>query len=73
MMRPIDPPPPPLPEHISLETLTAERAELYSHVAPPGRTIPIKMAPFPVDDTILGEEDIAKTVTRLWIHRAGGP
>ena len=40
---------------------------------PPGIPIPIKVYPFPVDDTILGEEEISEAVTRLRLHRAGGP
>ena len=49
-MWPRDPP----PARISLETLTTERAELYAHVPPPGRPIPIKVSLFPVDITIPG-------------------
>ena len=56
-----------------METLTAERAELYAHVLPLGRPIPIKVAPFPVGDIILGGEDIAKAVLRLRLHRTVGP
>ena len=70
-MRPIGPPP--NLERISLETLTEEHAELYAHVQSPGRPIPIKVGPFPMDDNILGEEDISEAVTRLWLHRAVGP
>ena len=43
----------PTPNRVSLETLTAKRAELYAHVPPPGRPIPIEVAPFPVDENIL--------------------
>ena len=68
------PPPPPLPPaRISLETLTAERVELYAHVPLSGRPIPIEVAPFPVYDNITVEEDIAEAVLRLRLHRAGGP
>ena len=45
--------------------VTAERVELYAHVLPPGRPIPIKVSPFPVNDTIPGEEDISEAVTWL--------
>ena len=58
-----DRPPPPL--RISMETLTAERAELYAHVPPPWRPIPIEVAPFPIYDNIPGENDISKVVLRL--------
>ena len=51
----------------------AERAELYAHVPPPGRTIPIKVALFPTYDTILGEEEIAEALMRLGLHCARGP
>ena len=39
---------------IYLETLMVERVDLYAHFPPPGRPIPIKVPPFPVDDTIPG-------------------
>ena len=44
----------PTPARISLETLMAERAELYAHVLPPGRSIPVEVAPFPVYYNIPG-------------------
>ena len=55
----------PPPARVSLETLTEEHAELHAHVPPPGRPIPIEVSPFPVDDDILGGEDIAETLLRL--------
>ena len=45
---------------------------LYTHVPQPGGPIPIKVAPFPVDDTIPGEKKIAELLTRLRMHRARG-
>ena len=51
----------------------AERAELYAHIPPPGRPIPIKVSPFPVDDNILELEDISESVIHIRLHRAGGP
>ena len=50
-----------------------ERADLYAHVPLPGRPILTKIAPFPIYDTILGEEETAEAVTRLSLHRAAGP
>ena len=64
---------PPPPARVSTETLTEERAELYAHVPPLGQHIPIEVPPFPVDDNIQGEEDIAKAVLRLRLHRDRGP
>ena len=61
------------PSRVSLDILMAESTELYTHVPPPGRPIPIGVAPFPMDDTIPGEEYISEAVTRLRLHRAGGP
>ena len=61
--------PPPL-ACVFLETLKAERVELYSHVLPPGIPIPIEVAPLPVDENILGEEEISEAVLQLRIHCA---
>ena len=63
---------PPPPAHISLETLIAERADLYAHIPPPGRPITIEVAPLPVDDNILGEGEISEAVMQLRLHRNGG-
>ena len=63
---------PPSPARVSLKNLTAERAEIYVHVPPPGRPIQIYAAPFPVDDNIPGEKEIAKAVLRMQLHRSGG-
>ena len=50
-----------------------ERAELYAHIPPTGRPIPIKAAPFLVDNNILGEEEITEAAIRLRMHRTGDP
>ena len=55
---------------MGLETLTAD---LYAHIPPPGRPIPIEVYRFPVYYNIPGEEDIDKAVQRLRLHCAGGP
>ena len=55
----------PPPARVSLETLTEERADLYAHVPPPGRHIPIEVGPFPVDENIMGEEYISEAVLRM--------
>ena len=69
-MRPIDPPP---PARLSLETLMAERVGIYAHFPLPVIHIPIGVAPFPVDDTIPGEEEIPEAVMRLRLHFTGSP
>ena len=65
--------PPPPSERISLETLTMERAEIYAHVPPPGRPIIIELSHLPVDDNILGEENIAEAVIKLQLHCDDAP
>ena len=46
------------PARVTLERITAERVELYSYVPPPGKNIPIYVQPFPVDDSVLTEEEV---------------
>ena len=64
---------PPPPVCISLDTLTAERADLYTHVQTPGQPISIDVASFPVDYNIPGEEDIDEAVMRMRLNCAGSP
>ena len=56
---------PPPTARVSLETLTEECADLYTYVPPPGKIIAIEVPDFPVDDNILGGEDISEAVLRL--------
>ena len=48
------------------------RVELYSYVPPLGTKIPISVQPFPVDDSVLTEDEIEWSVTRLRNHRSRG-
>ena len=47
--------------------------DLYAHVPPLGRPIPIEVYHCPVDDNIPGQEEIAKVVLRLRLHCARSP
>ena len=64
---------PPPPASISLDTLTEERSEIYTHVPPLGRPIPIYVYLFPVDENIPGEGGISEAVMRIRLHCAEGP
>ena len=55
----------PPPAQVTLERITAERAELYSYVPPPGRNIPISVQLFPVDDSVPTQHKIEWAVTLL--------
>ena len=48
----------PPPAWVALQQITAERAELYIHVPPPGTNISISVQPFLVDDSVPTEEEI---------------
>ena len=63
---------PPSTPRVSLETLMAERAELYSRIMPQRQPLPIEVALFPVDDNILGEEVIYEAVLQLQLNCARG-
>ena len=58
--------------YIFLETLPVECAELYAHALTPGRPITIKLDPFPMNDNILGEEEITYAVMQLGMYCARG-
>ena len=53
----------PPPAWVTLERIRAERVELYSYVPPLGKSIPISVQPFLVDDSVPTEDDIEWTVT----------
>ena len=57
---------------VTLESITAERVDLYIYVPPPGENISIYVETFPVDDLVPIEDDIKWAVKRLQNHRSGG-
>ena len=50
-----------------------EKVELYRHIPPSVRTIPVEVAHIPVEDSITGEAEIAESFKRLFLNRLGGP
>ena len=49
---------PPPPSRGNIGQVTVERVELYNHVPPPCRSIPVEFTPFPVQESILREVEI---------------
>ena len=56
---------PPLPSRLAIAIMTAECVGMYRHVPSPGHPIPVGLQPFPVEDYIPEEEDIAWAVRCL--------
>ena len=50
---------PPLHARVAVATMTAERFDMYRHVPPPVQPIPVGVQPFPVNDSIPEDKDIA--------------
>ena len=57
---------------MSITAMTAERVELYRPVPPLGQPIPVGVQPFPVEDSISDEEEIAWELCRLCLNLSGG-
>ena len=55
----------PPPARATLERITAERVELYSHVPTPGDNIPVTVNPSDVDDSLPAEDKIEEAVKKL--------
>ena len=55
-----------------LRKVTNDRIKLYSKSLPPER-IPVLVAPFDIDDVVLGPSKIMKAVCRLRNGKAPGP
>ena len=64
---------PPPPARATLRRVTAEREKLYSRVPPPGDTIPVTIAPFPLEDGVPSKAEVEWAVKRLQNNRARGP
>ena len=48
----------PPPAWVTLERIMEERVNLYIYVPPPGENTPVSVEPFPVDDSLLMEDEI---------------
>ena len=46
------------PSRATIENITSKRVELYCHVPPSGRSIPVEITPFPVEYSISEEAGI---------------
>ena len=57
----------------ALKRVTAEQAQLYSRVPPPGDAIPVTIDPHKVEDGVPSEAEVEWAVKRLRNNRAGGP
>ena len=63
----------PPPSQATLERITAERVELYSHVPPPGDNIPVTVTPSDIDDLVPTEDKISDAVQKMRRNQSGGP
>ena len=61
------------PARATLEQITTEWVELYSHVLPPGENILVTVTPSEIDDLVPTEDEIAEAVKKLRRNRSGGP
>ena len=63
----------PPPARATLERITAERTDLYSHIPSPGENIPVTVEPAEIDDLVPTEDEIAAAVKKLRRNWLGGP
>ena len=64
---------PPPPARFAIASITAERVDIYQRVPPLGRSIPVSLDPFPVNESVPKEEVVARSVRNLRLNRSGGP
>ena len=53
--------------------MMAERVELYQHAPSSGKTIPVDVLHFTVEDSVPDDEEISWAVCRLHLNRSRGP
>ena len=63
---------PPPPARVTIEKMMLERVALYRQFFLTGRTVPVEVTPFPVDDYIPEGEKITEAVKRLQLNCSGG-
>ena len=44
---------------VAIATMMSKRVELYCHIPPLGQTLPVGMQPFPMENSIPEDEEIA--------------
>ena len=55
----------PLPAHVTISWMMEDRVELYRRFPPLGRSTPLAMYLFPMDDLVPEEDDMAGAICRL--------
>ena len=63
---------PPPTSRVTINHMIEDRVELYRHVPSPGQSIPVGITPFPVDNSVLDDKEIAWEVRRLHLNHSGG-
>ena len=58
---------------MKIKWMIKDRVELYLFFPPLGRSIPVEVTPFPVEDSISGEAEIADAITHLCLNCLLGP
>ena len=61
---------PPPPAHMTIARMIEEIVELYQRPPPPGRSILVALDPFPVDNLVPDEEEVAVAVYHLCLNRS---
>ena len=63
----------PPPVIATIKYITVERVEIYCHVPPTGKTIPMEGTPIPVEDYVTDEDEVSEAVRKLRPKLSGGP
>ena len=53
---------------VIIERMTVKGVEIYPHIPPSGRSIPVEVTPFPIENSIMGETEISEAVNRLHLN-----
>ena len=64
---------PPPPDRVTIDRMATYRVSLYLQFLPLVSPMPVEYTPFPVEDSIPEEADIAEAFNCLCLNRSGGP
>ena len=63
---------PPPPAIVAINSMTSDKVEIYCHIPPTGRTVPVEVTPFPVEYYVPDRGNVSKALRWIRLNLSGG-
>ena len=62
---------PPPPDIVAINSMTSDKVEIYCHIPPTGRTVPVEVTHFPVEYSVPDRGDVSKALRWIRLNLSG--